>query len=106
MSRPFIDRDFSIGRISIALAPPTHAKGGLLGWATVYANGFIVDGVAIRMTSDDLLIVTLPARARGELGRRHPIVRIANRDHRQQFDDAVIDAFREAWANRGKGGAT
>ena len=106
MSRPFIDRDFSIGRISISLAPPTHAKGGLLAWADVEANGFVISGVAIRMTLDDLLIVTLPARARGELGRRHPIVRIVDREHRRVFDDAVIDAFREAWANRRKGGAT
>jgi hypothetical protein len=93
-----------IHRITIAVAPSSHARVGLLGWATVHVNGLIVDGVAVRMTREGSLIVTLPARARGELGLRHPIVRIADPDHRRQFDDAVIGAFREEWMRLRNGG--
>lgn len=89
--------EIRIQRVTISLAASSHARVGLLGWASVHVNGLIVDGVAIRMTREGSLIVTLPARARGELGLRHPIVRIADPDQRRHFDDAVIGAFREEW---------
>lgn len=96
--------DFVVGKIDITIAPRTHAHGGLLAWARVEVNGLLIDGVSIRLTQEGVLITTLPAKARGELGLRRPIIRVLDREHRQHLDDAVIDAFREAWQSKGKGG--
>lgn len=79
-----------------ALAPAgaSYAASGLLAWATVEVNGVIIEGVALRITRSDELVVTLPAKAKGELGRRRPIVRIADESLLAQVHDAVISAFR------------
>jgi hypothetical protein len=89
---------------SLTPAGANFAASGLLAWALVEVNGVLIEGVALRITCEDELVVTLPAKAKGELGRRRPIVRIPDQALLTTVHDAVIRAFRDSHVRLRNGG--
>lgn len=87
--------EFVVHDVRIVLAAPHEAHLGVLAHATAIAGHFRLAMLTVRITTDGRLIVTYPAKARGE-GRRFYYCVPVDDAVRAKIDAAVIRAFVEA----------
>ncbi len=72
------------------------ARGGLLGYLSVFYGQLVIDGITVRRTADGRLALSFPERRDGK-GRRHSVVRPVDDAARRAIEAAV---FREASMQR------
>lgn len=65
------------------------ARGGLLGYISVFYGNLILDGLTVRRTADGRLTVSFPER-RDRQGRRHPYVRPVDDAARLRIERAIF----------------
>lgn len=87
--------EFVVHEVRIVLAAPHEEHLGVLAHATVIAGHFRLAMLTVRTTTDGRLIVTYPAKARGE-GRRFYYCVPVEDAVRAKIEAAVIRAFVEA----------
>ncbi|MCB9508509.1 MAG: hypothetical protein H6697_12705 [Myxococcales bacterium] len=87
MTTPPIDVDF-------VPADAKHRAQGLLGWAKLSSGALVVDGVTLRRTLDQRLVVTWPRRTAQD-GRRYPVAAATNTTTLLAVEAAVVAAWRQ-----------
>ena len=79
--------------LSFTSAPDADVARGLLGWLSVEVErALILDGITVRRTSDDRVVLSFPER-RDSRGRRHAIVRPVDDDARRAIEHQIFDAL-------------
>lgn len=90
--------------VTLRLATAEEERMGLLAVCVAICGPLVIDGLAVRLTREDKLIVTWPAKAkRGS--RRRIVVRTEDPDFRARSDAVVIRAYLAARAKAGRTGA-
>lgn len=87
--------EFVVHDVQIVLAAPHEEQLGVLAHATVIAGPFRVAMLTVRLTTDGRLIVTYPAKARGE-GRRFYYCVPVDNVVRTKIEAAVLREYLEA----------
>ncbi len=87
----------SITNVVITRSSPGDRKAGLLAFVACTYGEIEIDGIAVRRTLDGKLVVTFPAKRRGDCGRRF-FVAPRSTPVRQEFERAILTAYREASA--------
>lgn len=75
--------------IRITLGSPEQARTGLLAFASVRFDAFVVDGIAVRRTLGNRLELSYPGRH----GGRFPHFLPTDPDWRRQFEAEVVLAY-------------
>ncbi len=73
----------------ITLGSPKDLQGGLLAYAALRFDGFLLDGLTVRRTMRNELTVSYPSRHSG----RHPHFLPTDPDWRRQLEEEVLDAY-------------
>lgn len=76
--------------IRITPGSPEDAKSGLLAYAAVRFDAFLLDGVAVRRTRQSALTISYPGRRGGSFPHFLPI----DSDWRRKFEEEVLLAYR------------
>ena len=98
---PAMNAPIAISNVAIVLAPEKLVESGLLAWASCFYGGVEIDGLAVRRSADDEIVVTFPARPKAGEQRRH-YVRPIDCGVRHQFEAAILPAYFEARRRAGR----
>ena len=91
-TRSLVDTAVESGGISLQSfisANPRQRRAGLLGWVTMKIGPFVVDGVALRRTTDGRLAFSYPVRT-GSRGQRFAIIRPYDEASRRQIETDLL----------------
>ena len=98
---PVSESSLVVHDVQIVLAAPHEEHLGVLAHATVLAGPFRIGMITVRLTSDDRLIVTFPAKARGE-GRRFYYCVPVDDAVRANIESAVLRGYIAARRREGR----
>ena len=70
-------------------ATDTEIRSGLMGYIMVEYGTLVLDGIALRRTTDGRLVLSFPARTDGA-GRRHPYIRPIDDEARRVIEAAIL----------------
>jgi DNA-binding cell septation regulator SpoVG len=79
--------------VTFIAASPAEVETGLLGWMSFDVNDLLrLDGVALRKTADDRIVLSFPCR-RDRRGKRHALVRPIDDRAREEIERAVLSTL-------------
>ncbi|HYC78670.1 MAG TPA: hypothetical protein VEI02_13675 [Planctomycetota bacterium] len=87
--------------VGVIVAPAHVRDTGLLAWSTMLAGSFFLEGLTVRRTLNDELIVTWPQR-KADNGVLHPTGGIVDDALRRRVETAVLTAFLDAARRAGR----
>lgn len=101
MNAPHGPDALEIHDVYVVLAAPHEEQLGVLGHATVSVGPFIIGSITVRITLEDRLIVTFPAKPWAN-GERHYYVVPTDPDLKRRIETAVIAAYVQARRRAGR----
>ncbi len=88
-----IPEPIRIGNVRFTASSPKENESGLVGWVSCSVNGGLhLDGLALRRTADDRLMLSFPARRDGS-GRQHFYVRPLDERTRREIESQIFRAL-------------
>ena len=84
--------DIGITNIRIVPASSADQDHGLLAFASITINGLVIDGITVRRTLDDRVVLDFPKRT-DRAGRQRSIVHPADDSVRAEITRAVLTAI-------------
>ena len=87
----------TVSSVKFSSARPHEVRSGLLGWVAVtLRGGYLLDGIAVRRTSDGRLTLSFPAKIDAQ-GIQRPYFRPLNDTARRDLERQVLAAIAQEY---------